>query len=238
VAGGRDRLTDPIPEVREADFIAFVDQRQDHSLNWDQHPLPRWSTNPQFAARRDARIPKIMPWLLAPGHDMYVWVDAHFALKMSLVAICRRLLGDRAADLALLPHAWRRCVYQEAEAVVRLGLDRSELVDSQLRAYRQSGHPEGWGLFATGMFAVRHLIQSLRLSLNWWDHICRFSSRDQLSLPVALRETGFQEATIDGVSHLDSRYLKRVSEHLIPTHTPTGSPTLADSIGLKASKSP
>lgn len=225
VAGCKDRLADPCVDPAGADFIAFVDARQDHVALWDQRPLPRWSGDPAFAARRDAKVPKLLPWVLAPGYDFYIWIDGNRALTMDPRAICSELFRDPQADLAIFPHPRRSCVYEEAAVVMRRGLDHRDLVEAQMRAYRQIGHPAQSGLFACGFFVIRNSTASVRMCLAWWDQVCRFSSRDQLSLPVAIKSTGCRHVAISGSSHLDNAYVTTISAHLIPSGVSINPPT-------------
>lgn len=222
VAGGKDLLSDPRVDPAGADFIAFVDARQEHLTGWDQRRLPQWSDDPIFAARRDAKVPKLLPWLLAPGYDYYIWIDGNFALKADPHSVCTQLLANQGVDIALFKHPWRSCVYEEAEAVMRLDLDRRELVEAQVHAYRRAGHAAQAGLFAGGFFAMRHSINSVRMCLAWWDHVCRFSSLDQLSLPIALKSTRCRYACIADASHLDNPYVAKNSDHLIPSNRSIG----------------
>lgn len=217
VAAGKDRLADPDVDATGADFLAFVDERQDHVTRWDQRPLPRWSCDPRFAARRDAKVAKVIPWLLAPGYDFYIWMDGNFTLSMDPRKMCDRLLAGTDADIALFRHPWRRCIYEESEVVLRLGLERPDVLQSQVSAYRAAGYPAMLGLYAASSFVWRSSAASTRLALVWWDQICRFSSRDQLSLPVALWLTGSRPALIDGSSHLDNPYVRKVADHLVPS---------------------
>ncbi len=216
VAAGKDLLVDPEVDVGSADFIAYSDRPQDHLRVWQVRPLPIWSSDPRFAGRRHAKLPKVLPQVLLPGYDFYIWIDGNYTLKASPEAICEQVLKDSTADIAVFKHRLRDCVFREAGEVLKYQLDHADRVQRQMAEYRRQGFQRRSGLFELPAFAMRASPQMLRLSLAWWEQICRFSSRDQLSFPYAVFKTGARVAVIDAPSVHDNPYLARLSQHCYP----------------------
>lgn len=216
VAAGKDLLVDPEVDTEGADFIAFSDQPQDHLRVWQVRPLPIWSSDPRFAGRRHAKLPKVLPQVLLPGYDFYIWVDGNYTLRMGPREICNAVLQDPSADIAVFRHRRRHCVYREAREVLRYRLDHAALVRAQIAEYRRRGFPEHAGLCEMGAFVVRNSPKSLQLSLAWWEQICRYSSRDQLSFPYAVRLSRARVATIEAPGVFSNPYFRPVHHHRYP----------------------
>jgi len=208
VAGGKDVLRDPTVETGGADFFAFTDRPLPELKVWQTRPLPLWSDDPKYGPRRNAKIPKVIPELLLPGYDYFVWIDGNVDLLMRPDVLCRELLDERGAEFAALPHRLRDCVYDEARAVIQWGLDHPALVRAQMREYRRRGHPRHGGLFELMFILRRNTVACRRLSLSWLEQISRYSSRDQLSFPVALRGQQIAFAPITPGHCLDNPYIK------------------------------
>jgi hypothetical protein len=216
VAAGKDDLVDPEVDTSGADFIAFSDGPQDHLRVWQVRPLPIWSSDRRFAGRRHAKLPKVLPQVLLPGYDFYIWIDGNYTPKMAPREICGAVLADPSADIAAFRHRLRTCVYKEAREVLRYRLDHPHLVRQQIAEYRQQGFPADAGLCEMGAFVLRNSPRSLQLSLAWWEQICRYSSRDQLSFPYAVRHAGARVATIDAPGVFSNPCFRRVQHHRYP----------------------
>ena len=122
--------------------------------------------------------------------DASIWVDGNMRITMpgaEWVAKNVAALGDD--DWSLMGHPWRGCVYDEHAytAAVCWGRYSVEAMQRQIEAIEHSGHPRGWGLFATGHMVRRHTNAVIATSNVWWDHNVKYSHQDQLSLPPLVR---------------------------------------------------
>ena len=57
----------------------------------------------------------------------------------------------------------------------------------QVEYYRSEGHPENWGLFASGAITRRHNEKTKLMGELWWHENRTKTFQDQLSLPVVVR---------------------------------------------------
>lgn len=216
VAAGKDVLVDPVVGTENVDFIAFCDQPHDCLRVWQVRPLPIWSSDSRFASRRHAKLPKVLPQIMLPNYDYYIWIDGNYTLKMDPRDICAELLLDPLVDIAVFRHRLRTCIYSEAAEVLKYRLDHAAWVRKQMAAYRRQGYPKNAGLYELPAFVIRNSAAMLRLSLAWWEQICRYSSRDQLSFPIAAQRTGARVSIIKAPSVHDNPYLGRVHHHRYP----------------------
>lgn len=139
-----------------------------------------WKTHP-FEAVAEAGLDDI---------DASIWIDGNMRLIGSgaeWVAKNVAALGDD--EWSLMRHPWRDCVYTEEAytSAVCWGRYSVEAMKRQIAAIEASGHPRGWGLFATGHMVRRHTSAVLGVCDAWWCDNVRWSHQDQLSLPPIIR---------------------------------------------------
>jgi hypothetical protein len=179
-----------------ADYFAFTEEELIEDSMWTRMPLRKFSIDNRYANRRNAKIYKIMPHLFVPGYDYYIWVDATHAVKMDPKEIVETYLKD--SDIALFKHPERDCVYEEAELIKQVRFDSLEFVQNQMIFYQSRSFEKHKGLYELPCRIQRNTLEIQALMLTWWELICKFSSRDQLSLPFALDMHGITPAIMPG----------------------------------------
>jgi len=133
---------------------------------------------------RVAKFCKVMaPWYWWIGGDYSVWVDGSITLNegTDFDALVAEHLKD--ADIAVMRHPHRTCVYQEAEACITRGKDGAQVIEQQVSRYMNDGYPSNYLLSETGVLIRRHTVNVKRFCSMWWDEIVRGSRRDQISFP-------------------------------------------------------
>ena len=116
--------------------------------------------------------------------------------KMDPKEIVETYLKD--SDIALFKHPERDCVYEEAELIKQVKFDSLEFVQSQMVFYQSRSFGQHKGLYELPCRIQRNTLEIQALMLTWWELICKFSSRDQLSLPFALDMHGITPAIMPG----------------------------------------
>jgi len=196
ILGGFDSLRPPLcapePGVR---YICFTDVPVLPRVDpWEFRPVHQVFDAEEFcdgkmSPARTSRLPKILPHLVLPEDcDYSIWHDGNFQLKMSPREIVSKLL--RTADWSAHRHPARDCIYDEAEILLREKIGTASLVEAQIARYRAAGHPEHYGLWANGLIVRRHNVATAALNERWWQLFSEGCERDQVSFPVAQRETG------------------------------------------------
>ena len=113
-------------------------------------------------------------------YDETLWLDNTVELLVPPEEIFDDWLAG--ADLALPLHSYRASVVDEAEAVLELGRDDYVRVYEQMSVYARTS-PDAleanphW----TGMLARRPGPVAQEAMQDWWEHLLRFSHRDQLA---------------------------------------------------------
>lgn len=198
-----DELKPAVPQAGvDVDWVFVTDDpvlgAQETHLGWRVVFEPRPGVHPNRAAKH----PKYEPWRYTDA-DRSVWVDASFRIVSDRLAVEALALAD---PIAQFQHPWRDCLYAEAKESVGLPKYEGEPILEQAEVYRAAGHPEGWGLWATGFIARQHTDAVRELGALWLAETYEWSFQDQISQPFALRETGLRPTALPG-THLSTPWL-------------------------------
>ena len=187
LCGHKEKLHNPTVIHPNADYHAFVSGDATKDTIWKWHHIHSFSNDPKYDKRRNAKIYKIMPQIFLPGYKFYIWVDVSHDVVADPAFICKNLMNNK--DYACFKHTQRNCIYDEAKVLLELGYDHKDLLEKQIEFYKSKGYPQNNGLFELSAFAVRNTQGTQNIGLRWWDNICRFSSRDQLSFMYSVWES-------------------------------------------------
>lgn len=186
IAGNKDTLK-PQPEYKGVEYVAFVEGDLKDS-QWKTRKVCDKFAKPVM----NAKIHKILTHKYVDT-PYIVWVDGSITLKKDPRELVK-LMGDR--DYAFFKHPGRDCLYEEAAECVNYGKgDVSEMAE-QLKEYAKAGVPEHMGLCEMTCFIRKNTPKANKAFERWWTEITRYSSRDQISFPVAFK--GERWATIPG----------------------------------------
>lgn len=163
------------------DNAALVDQAG--MQGWDTVVVDGLEQLPNPMLR--AKWWKTRPELAVPDATVTLWIDGSMTPHPGYATRCLDALADY--DLALTPHPWRDCIYDEVAASVGLPKYDDAAMLAQVGRYELAGHPPRWGLFASGAIARRHSRAVAGFGALWWAENLHGSWQDQLSLPVVLR---------------------------------------------------
>jgi hypothetical protein len=164
-------------------FVCFTDDPDLRSDFWEIRVIGTEMLDAPRAAKRIKAMPDRFLW----QYDWSLYIDNTVRLKTQPRELFDRYLATAVSPLVCFRHPWRRCVYDEAEAVIESQLDDPERVRKQMAFYRHMGYPEQAGL-AKGAFLLRrhHDRRLVKVMQRWHQQVLRHSLRDQLSLnPVA-----------------------------------------------------
>lgn len=179
ILGNYDPLRPVNPGCR-ARHICFTDDPSLEAEGWDIIKIsPLFPDDPI----RSSRFPKIMPHVFLECSES-IWIDGSCKVSGDICSESRKA----TFDLGLIRHPTRCCLYQEAERVIRSGLDRREVVEKQIQRYRESGFKEGMGLFRGGFIYRRHTEEIRKFNEAWWKEYLDGSRRDQISLNYIRRQ--------------------------------------------------
>lgn len=180
-------LEQPAASGTEIDLVCFTDDPWLTSDTWEIRPIE--AALPMDCSR-SSRRPKILAHHYLPGYDESLYIDNSVLLKRPPEELFEALL-PAGADFAVFEHSHRGPLAEEFASVVEAGLDAPWVCDEQMEHYRSAapevlGHPTFWG----GILLRRHGRAEVQRSMEqWWEHVLRYSRRDQLSLPLVLSQS-------------------------------------------------
>jgi hypothetical protein len=213
LSGSCAPLPDPLFRASWIDYIAFTDSGTGSSPFWNYRPLPAFSFDRHYFRRRNAKLPKVLPEVFLADYDYYIWQDSTHRLVGDPSAWIERLSSVASATYSVFRHEQRDCVYSEADVVKEARFDLEANVNAQIKYYLKLGFPRHFGLFELPLFIKKKSPSSLAFSLSWWEQICRFSSRDQLSFPFIVWSAGTTIDVIEDCSVNKNPWFERVLEH-------------------------
>lgn len=193
IVGGKDSLKDNQNTIG-ARFVAFTDKEYSSPV-WEIRDACREFIDPT----RNAKKPKILPHLYFPDATYSLWIDGTVELKVPLDDLIVKYLQN--TDIAMFPHPYRNCLYDEGLACISLGLDKPDIIESQLKRYMAEGFPTYAGLYEATIILRRHTNEMRVFNETWWDEIQWGSRRDQISLPYVLHKTATDVTKMEGYVH-------------------------------------
>ena len=131
------------------------------------------------------RFVKINPHLLLSEYDMSIWVDGNVTLKGGLNKFVKSVMTSDCS-VYVPKHPQRNCIYAEANVVVKMGKDKSDITKPQMERYRKEGFPEKYGLLQSNIMLRKHnKLDCIKLMEDWFKELKDGSHRDQLSFNYA-----------------------------------------------------
>ena len=185
IYGKYDTLNPIFPQKGlSVEWILVTDNSPKDDLGWRVVKEDRPEVHPNRAAKRA----KLLPWMYTEAYSS-IWIDGSF--KVISPTFAREAIGY-AKPIAQFKHPWRDCLYQEARCTVAINryAPQQHLIKEQADFYKTSGHPEHWGLWATGIIARYHTPSVRALGYSWMQDIERYSFQDQVSQAYSLRLAG------------------------------------------------
>lgn len=192
---GRYEQLNEQPVAAESDvrFVCFTDNPDLTSETWELRVVtPRFPMD----SIRSARYIKIMGPTLLDGYEETLWIDNSVRLKSSPESILDEWLAT--SNIAIPLHSSRTSVLGEFDAVATSGYDDPARVYEQLIQYstlRPTVVQER--PYWTALLARRSDPAVAATMQLWYEHVLRYSRRDQLSINFAVAELALAVNGID-----------------------------------------
>lgn len=180
ITGGYDKI--PLaPRFNGWDSIMFTDYPAENNTNgWQIIKLPE--TDNSLIQSRDI---KCRSHIHLPQYDLVCYIDGN-----------QKLFKEPPNAPVWYEHAKRQNIFQEAAQIIQNGRFPKDIINAQIDYYKSQGY-EDCGLYLNG-FSVRNNKDKSINHLHdiWFKETCRFTPRDQLSLPYAIWFTGIEPENI------------------------------------------
>lgn len=187
---GYDWSFAPLRDLPGVQFVRFMEKRPPLLRRWRYRPIPGSVRQPTQTLTN--RFCKLHPHLLFPEADLAVYVDGNVLVTGDLGPLIDAFRTS-GQDLALFPHPSGRTVGEEIDFALKVG----KIPESaRPRAMAQRAAYAEEGLLSEPITENTIIFWNLAsptarlLGETWWQELVRFTQRDQISLPKALRQTG------------------------------------------------
>jgi len=224
VTGGKDRGLSALTYRGVDSFMYTDDVHAAARLGWQ--PLRAYEfSNLSRPDRRNAKLPKILPFVCLPDYNYVIWQDGGHQTMVHPEILINKYLIEQDKDVAAFQHGRAQqgqdhnCIYKEAWNIKGVGfLEDAAIIDEQVAAYKADGYPENYGLSCNAGMIWRNTPKMWRLQLTWWEQVCRYSSRDQMSFFYAMWKTD----TVKRFTYIDGHWERNDEIQRICGHADAG----------------
>ena len=195
ITGGYEQLREPSFVNDDFDYICFADNESIKSDVWQIKEIP--SEFNEYSNVKKQRLVKILAHKMLPEYDLSIYVDGAILVKGDMNEFIKEVVDDEHS-VFIPQHPDRKCLYDEANAVMRLKKDTSDKPKKQMKFYKEEGFPPKRGLTQNNIMLRKHMdADCIRLMELWAEQIKEYSHRDQLSLMYCEWKTGVEVKKID-----------------------------------------
>ena len=199
VFGDYQGLLDPVREWSDCEFICFTDRHDLHSDIWSIRRVQLSGVSSIKASRK----PKILPHQFLTHSEASLYIDANIRINKNPAQYFLPLL--ETASFWAPKHFARDCIFEEARECVILGRALASEAISEVRRYHDLKMPPNAGLSENNVLLRAHNNETvIRAMEMWWSLYEQGCGRDQLSLPVALRQARASIYYLDASSRNES----------------------------------
>lgn len=154
---------------------------------------------PHLHPRMAAKIPKCLPFEYTDA-DTVIWVDG--SVQPTSEHFVQWMLANSSGPLSMFTHPLRTRITDEATASDWMAKYQGQDVHGQVAHYLADGHPDDFGLWATGLAVHRRTNSAVwshsEFGESWLAEQVRWTYQDQLSLPVVARRMDVRPRVIPG----------------------------------------
>lgn len=126
-------------------------------------------------------------------YDISIWVDGALEVKGKLRQFVKEWCDLSRYPMACFCHRLRNCVYDEARAcIVHRKADKEDVI-KYLNFLEQEEFPKEYGLAeCTVLIRKENDLEVKRTMKLWFELLCKYVKRDQLSFPYSIWKTGLK----------------------------------------------
>ena len=183
LVGEYDEIKQPLVVDDRFDYILFSNNiKEDRVGVWQIRPILYYDRD----NTRVCRFVKTHPDVLLSAYKFSIWMDASMQICTSFVYERAIELYNSKIQISSMWHLVRKCIYEEAFAVVHGMVEHESVVVKWCHKLRKDNYPQYNGLCETGFLYRKHTNSVKKFNNLWWTCIDNYSRRDQLSFNYVL----------------------------------------------------
>ncbi len=210
IFGDKDDLK-TIEKSNGVDYKVFTDNPDLRSDHFDIVVCEPKFSDPV----RSAKYFKVLSHEVLSEYDYSLWIDASITIRdIDVNTLFAQHL--KHFDIAVHKHPDRNCIYAEAEKCIALNKDNPAIIRKQTQTYKEANYPVDNGLATCSIIYRRHSSKIAQLNDLWWQEICKFSRRDQLSFNYVVNIWGHGYEELKGHARHNNVPGFQISKHKLP----------------------
>ncbi len=169
------------------EYVVYTDAKFGDMGIFDIRPLP----HPELDGPRAVRYAKSHAHSLFKEHDLVVWIDANVMIVGDLFPLLEKFMASGKA-IGANKHPLRNSIQEELQACIELKKEDPGIMKKQVAHYQSEGYKDTKLAECNFLaFNLRDYRAEVEAAMEtWWEQICTFSRRDQLSFPYSLDKHG------------------------------------------------
>ncbi len=192
ITGQYDEIHEIENKEENVDYLLFTNNKNLKSNTWKIIYIENEGLDNQRLSRK---IKTLGHPLINKDYEISVWQDASVIFKKSIVEFVNTYLKNN--EFAAFKHNCRNCIYDEAIECIRLGKDDKNTILKHVDFLKKEKYPIQNGLYEMTVFIKKHNSHKVKETMNlWFDMICNYSKRDQLSFMYCIWKTGLKISEI------------------------------------------
>ena len=188
ITGEYDELQPIEVKEKNVDYVCFTNNKKITSNEWKVIYI---EDNTLDNCRLARKLKMLGHPYISENYNISVWMDARIIFKKKVVDFVKTYLKNNS--FAAIRHHARNCIYEEAEACLKLKKDSKSNILKTIKFLKSENYPEQNGLYEMTVFIKKHndpLV--IRTMFMWFNMICNYSKRDQLSFMYCVWKTGLK----------------------------------------------
>lgn len=222
LTGAYETMKEPEVIDPEARYLLFTDDPNLKSEKWEVVVFDARG----LGARRASRLPKLLPHLYLPPHDVSVYVDASLAPVIPSVAAMAGA-SLQGHDFAAYAHCARDCTYDEIAECIRCGKSDKASAEKFLERLASERFPPRQGLLENAFLVRRNTSVSRRVNELWFQEYMEGAERDQFYLMYILWRARIPYAVISDAPDFRDSPHAHYTKHRGDGATPCGDTEIA-----------
>lgn len=187
IIGGYDTLKEPMYVNKSScKYFVITDQNVPEDSLWEKIDVCEIQAPSGLDAGTLNRWVKLHPHILFPDYDYSVYIDGSFQLISDIMPI----IGAMNEEQWLAIHNMYDGIddiYDYAKTVVYAKKAPQNVIKKQVEFYKREGYPKHNGIFQNAILFRKHnQAHCKKVMDDWWEQLCMFSKRDQMSLNYIL----------------------------------------------------
>lgn len=193
ITGNYDNLHEVEVIDKSVDYICFTNNKKITSDTWQIVYIEDETLDNQRLSRK---IKMLSHPIIEENYEISVWMDASVVFDRKVSEFVSKYL--KKSPFAAFKHSFRNCIYEEAKECIRQKRDKKETILKHIDFLKKENYPEKNGLCEMTVFIKKHNDKKVKETMQmWFDMLCKYSKRDQLSFMYCVWKTGMKIDLID-----------------------------------------